>query len=61
MKSELKRHKNGVVSGVCLGLSEYFDIDVVIIRLLFILLFIFGYGSILIYLILFIALPLKND
>ncbi len=48
-----------VVAGVCGGLAEHFDIDPVIVRVVFILLAFFGGGGVLIYLILWIALPKK--
>lgn len=47
-----------VLGGVASGVASYFGIDVVIIRLLFIALFIVGYGSsFLIYIILWIVVP----
>ncbi|RZT97322.1 phage shock protein C (PspC) family protein [Ancylomarina subtilis] len=47
-----------VFGGVASGLSAYFGIDVVVIRLIFVLLFIFGYGSsFLLYIILWIVVP----
>jgi phage shock protein C len=49
-----------MVAGVAGGLAEYFDIDPVIIRLVFIILAVAGGGSgIPIYIILWIALPLR--
>jgi phage shock protein PspC (stress-responsive transcriptional regulator) len=52
IKSEAK------VSGVCAGLADYFNIDVTIIRLIFVLTAFFGVGSpILIYIVLAIVLP----
>ena len=47
-----------VLGGVASGLAAYFGIDVVFIRLLFVLLFIFGYGfALLVYIILWIVVP----
>ena len=49
-----------MIAGVSGGLAEYFDIDPVIIRLIFVLLAVAGGGSgIPIYIILWIALPLR--
>lgn len=45
------------IAGVCGGLAEYFDIDVTIIRILFIAAFLFGGGGGLLYLILWIVTP----
>ena len=43
--------------GVCGGIAEYFDIDPIIIRIIFIVL-LFGYGSgLLVYLLLAFLLP----
>ena len=43
--------------GVCGGLGEYYNIDPTIIRVVFFLLFWFGWGGGLVYLILWIVLP----
>jgi len=50
---------NKVIGGVCAGLSEYFEIDVTIIRLLFVFaLFVVG-GGFVTYIVLWIVLPKK--
>jgi phage shock protein C len=43
--------------GVCGGLGDYLDIDPTVIRVVFFLLFWFGWGGALIYLVLWIVLP----
>lgn len=48
-----------MVGGVCGGLAEYFDIDPVIVRLIFVLAVIFGGSGILAYIILWIIIPEK--
>ena len=48
-----------MLGGVCGGLAEYFSIDPVIIRLLFVLAVIFGGSGILAYIILWIIIPQK--
>lgn len=49
---------NRVIGGVCAGLGAYFNIDMVILRVVFVLLFFLGVGtSLLIYIILWIAVP----
>lgn len=48
---------NRVIAGVAGGLGEYFDIDPTIIRIIFILLTIFGGSGILIYLVLWLIMP----
>jgi len=51
--------KSKVFGGVAGGIAEYFDIDPIIIRLLFVVLVFAGGGGFLVYLILWIALPLE--
>jgi phage shock protein C len=46
-----------VFGGVCGGLADYLNIDVVILRIIFVLLALFGGGGVLIYIILWIAIP----
>jgi len=48
---------NRVIFGICGGLGEYFDIDPLVIRILFILLTFTGGSGIVIYLILAIMIP----
>lgn len=48
---------NSVLGGVCSGLSAYFDIDPIWIRLLFVVLFFANLAGLLIYVILWIAIP----
>ena len=48
-----------MLAGVCGGLAEYFAIDPVIVRLIFVLAVIFGGSGILAYIILWIIIPQK--
>ncbi|MDP2362701.1 MAG: PspC domain-containing protein [Ignavibacteria bacterium] len=48
-----------MLAGVCGGLAEYFSIDPVIVRLIFVLAVIFGGSGILAYIILWIIIPEK--
>jgi phage shock protein PspC (stress-responsive transcriptional regulator) len=57
-KNFYRDQKNGKIAGVCAGISEYFAIDVTIIRLLTVLLGITGPGVVL-YLIAMILIPNK--
>ena len=51
--------KDSVIAGVCAGIADYFGIDPVIIRLIWILL-VFGYGfGFLAYLLAWIIIPRK--
>ncbi|HEY9000326.1 MAG TPA: PspC domain-containing protein [Mucilaginibacter sp.] len=47
------------IAGVCAGLAEYFNIDVAIVRVIFVLALIFHGGGGLIYIIFWIVLPKK--
>jgi len=53
-----QQHK--VIGGVCAGLADYFDIDVSIVRALFLLSLVLKGGGFLIYIVLMIVLPKKN-
>lgn len=60
MKKRLYRTKyNTQIGGVCNGLSEYFDCDVSIVRIFFVLFALFLGNGILFYFILWIILPVK--
>jgi len=50
---------NKVIAGVAGGLAEYFDVDVIIFRLLFVLLLLFGGGGLLAYIIMWIVVPAR--
>ena len=46
-----------VIGGVCAGLAKYFEVDPTIVRLVFVLLVIFGTSGVLLYVILWILMP----
>ncbi len=52
-----RSEKSKMIGGVAGGLSEYFNVDVVVFRLLFLLLLLFSGGGLLAYIILWIAIP----
>jgi len=57
-----RSRKSKILGGVCGGIAEYFDVDPVIIRILWILLCIFSGGiGIIAYLILWIIVPLEPE
>ncbi len=59
---KLERNVNNkVIGGVCSGLADYFEIDTAIMRVLFAFVFLIGGSGLLIYLILWIALPARRD
>lgn len=49
----------GMIGGVCAGLGDYFDIDPTIVRLVFVLLFFAGFSGGLIYLVMWLIVPIK--
>lgn len=49
--------KSSYIGGVCGGIAEYFNIDPVLVRIIFILVFIYGGAGLLIYLILWVITP----
>lgn len=55
--SRLYRSNNKTIGGVCAGLADYFDLDVVLIRVAFVLLLLFGGVGLLAYIILWIVIP----
>ncbi len=52
-----RNSKDKVIAGVCAGLGDYFDLDPVLIRVVFVLLALAGGSGILLYFILWIATP----
>lgn len=57
MKHLYKSRKNKMVAGVCGGLAEYFDVDPVLVRIIFIVFTIFGGFAVLAYIIGAIIIP----
>lgn len=61
-KGKLYRSEtNKVLGGVCGGLGEYFNIDPTIVRIIFILMAVFGGSGILIYIILWLVIPSESS
>ena len=58
-KRLIRSRTNRMIAGVCGGLAEYFDLDVSIIRILFVVLTIFtaAFPGILVYIIMWIVVP----
>jgi len=52
-----RSEKDRVIAGICAGLGEFFRVDPTIVRLIFILITIFGGGGLLLYLILWLIIP----
>ena len=49
--------KKRLVAGVCGGLGEYFNIDATLIRVLFVVLTVFGGAGLVVYLAMWIIVP----
>jgi phage shock protein C len=56
-KRLFKSRTNKIIAGVCGGLAEYFDVDPVIMRVLFVLLAFFGGSGIILYIACAIIMP----
>ncbi|MDD4142846.1 MAG: PspC domain-containing protein [Bacteroidales bacterium] len=59
-KKLTRSSENKVIGGICGGLGEYFDIDPVIFRLIFIVLLLCAGGGGLLYLIMLFVIPMDN-
>ena len=46
-----------MIAGVCGGLAEYFNIDATVMRVLFLILAVFGGSGVVIYLVMWILVP----
>lgn len=51
----------GMIAGICAGLGEYLDLDPTIIRLVFVLLAFGGGSGVLIYIIMWLIIPIKHE
>lgn len=61
-KKLYRSRSDQMIAGVCGGLGQYLNIDPTLIRLIFVLLVLFGVGSgLLIYLALMIVVPLEPE
>jgi phage shock protein C len=52
---------NRMVAGVCGGLAEYFNVDVTLIRILFVVLAVFGGSGIVLYGAMWLLVPEESD
>ena len=56
-KKLYRSEKNKVIARVCAGLADYFDMDVTLVRIIFVLIVLAGGSGVLIYIILWIIFP----
>ncbi len=62
MAQKLFRSKQDrVIAGVCGGLGEYFELDPIVFRLIFILLAVFGASGVVVYLVMWILIPEQGE
>jgi phage shock protein C len=61
LRKPLRRsRRNKMIAGVCGGFAEHFDLDVSLVRILWVLVALFGGGGILAYVICWIVIPLEE-
>ncbi len=60
-KKLYRNEEEAIFAGVCSGLADYFDLDVTLMRVIFVILVIGGGSGLLIYIILWIVTPIKKD
>ncbi len=61
MEKKLYRDENRkVIAGVCAGLADYFNVDVTIVRLIFVLTLIYHGGGTLAYIVLWVVVPRRK-
>jgi len=53
--------RNGKIAGVCSGLSEYLNVDVSLIRLIWVIFTIFGGAGIFLYIVAALIIPRKTE
>ena len=56
-----RSRKNKMVAGVAAGMAEYFEVDITLVRLLWVLSVLLGGSGILAYIIAAIVIPVEND
>lgn len=54
-----RSNKDKIIAGVCAGLAEYFDLDVTLVRIIFVVIVLAGGAGVLAYIILWILVPLN--
>ncbi|HMT20901.1 MAG TPA: PspC domain-containing protein [Promineifilum sp.] len=61
-EKRLTRVEEGrMIAGVCAGLARYLGVDATVIRIIFVLLTLFAAGGVLLYLILWLIMPMEQS
>lgn len=58
---KLYRSTDRKIAGVCGGLAEYLNVDPTVVRIIYLLLVLCGCVGVLVYLIMWLVMPEKND
>ena len=58
-KKLYRKTNQQMIAGVCSGLAEYLNLDLTVVRLIFVLLFFLGGNGLLIYVLLWILTPVQ--
>jgi phage shock protein C len=62
MEKRLMRLEEGrMIAGVCAGLAQHFGVDPTLVRIIFVILALFGLGGVVLYLILWLIMPRASD
>ena len=63
MKKRLRRSNDRMIAGVCAGIAEYFDVDVTLVRIGYVLISMISaaFPGILVYIIAWIIMPEDNE
>ncbi len=59
MEKKLTRSNDRIIAGVCAGMADYFGFDKTLMRVIYLLLVLFGGVGILAYIILWILMPTR--
>ncbi len=60
-KKLCRSRKERKIAGICGGLAQYFSVDPVWIRLIFVLFFLAGGTALIVYLIMWLIVPLESE
>lgn len=61
MKKLYRSTQQRVLGGVCAGFAQYFNLDPILVRILFVLAFFFGASGLLIYIVSWILMPPSSE
>lgn len=56
-----RSRRNKMIAGVCAGFADYFELDISLVRIIWVLVALFGGGGLIAYLICWIVIPLEEE